>query len=231
MADIDFQNGFINGFVAGSTNIEVDMVNRRDTEANWQSINPIVANGEQIIVDTANGIKIKIGDGVKHFNDLEYIDKPITDLLNQKANKSEIPTALPAAGGNANTVGGKSADDIENAAKAYTDQVKSDLLNGAGTAYDTLKELGDLIDDNKDALEALNNVAAGKADKVHSHEISDVNGLSAALGEKITAANVKTAAGANIATPGTPKVASSIDGNDVVFTFDYLKGNTGPSGP
>lgn len=237
MADIDFQNGFINGFVAGSTNIEVDMVNRRDTEANWQSINPIVANGEQIIVDTGNGIKIKIGDGVKHFNDLEYIDKPITDLLNQKANKSEIPTALPAAGGNANTVGGKSAVDIENAAKAYTDQVKSDLLNGAGTAYDTLKELGDLINDNKDALEALNTVATGKADKVHSHEISDVNSLSVKISElegeidgKVTAANIKVATGSNVATAGTPTVTASKSGNDVTFTFDYLKGTTGATG-
>jgi hypothetical protein len=92
MADIDFQNGFINGFVAGSTNIEVDMINRRDTEANWISANPIVANGEQIIVDMPDkSIKIKIGDG-SHFNDLEYIDKPITDALNQKVNIDDILT-------------------------------------------------------------------------------------------------------------------------------------------
>jgi hypothetical protein len=121
MADIDFQNGFINGFVAGSTNIEVDMVNRRDTEANWQSINPIVANGEQIIVDTNSGIKIKIGDGVKHFNELEYIDKPITDVLSQKANKSELNSI------NAAQLNGKTAEEFEAAgaedrAKTYADE-------------------------------------------------------------------------------------------------------------
>lgn len=48
-------------------------------------------------------------------------------------------------------------------AKAYTDSVKSDLLNGAGTAYDTLKELGDLINENVDAIEALETVATNKA--------------------------------------------------------------------
>lgn len=48
--------------------------------------------------------------------------------------------------------------------------VKDDLLNGAGTAYDTLKELGDLIDDNTDALEALEIVANNKADKDHNHD-------------------------------------------------------------
>jgi len=48
--------------------------------------------------------------------------------------------------------------------------LKNDLLNGAGDAYDTLKELGDLIDDNQDAIEALEKVAAGKADKTHNHD-------------------------------------------------------------
>jgi hypothetical protein len=234
MADIDFQNGFINGFVAGSTNIEVDMVNRRDTEANWQSINPIIANGELIIVDTDEGIKIKIGDRVSHFNELEYIDKPITDVLSQKANKSELNSI------NAAQLNGKTADDFEVAgaedrAKAYADKaankVKDDLTNHSAEAYDALKELGKLIEDgDKDALEALNTVAAGKADKIHPHEISDVSGLSAALGEKITVANVKAAAGSNIASAGTPTVTASKNGNDVTFTFDYLKGATGAAG-
>ena len=73
-------------------------------------------------------------------------------------------------------------------AKTYADsaaaKVKSDLLNGAGTAYDTLKELGDLIDDNVDAIEALETVAAGKADAVHTHAIADVSGLQSALDGK-----------------------------------------------
>lgn len=73
-------------------------------------------------------------------------------------------------------------------AKSYADnvatKVKNDLLNGAGTAYDTLKELGDLIDDNQDAIDALEIVAAGKADKTHSHAISDVSGLQSALDGK-----------------------------------------------
>jgi hypothetical protein len=105
-------------------------------------------------------------------------------------------------------------------------------LGGAGEAYDTLKELGELIENgNKDALEALNNVAAGKANLVHPHEISDVSGLSAALDKKLTAENVKVAAGSNIASAGTPTVTASKNGNDVTFTFDYLKGATGPQGP
>lgn len=66
-------------------------------------------------------------------------------------------------------------------AKSYADSIKNDLLNGAGAAYDTLKELGDLIDDNTDAIDALETVASGKADKVHTHEVSDINGLQTTL--------------------------------------------------
>lgn len=48
-------------------------------------------------------------------------------------------------------------------AKAYADDIKDDLLNGAGAAYDTLKELGDLISTNVNAIDALETVAASKA--------------------------------------------------------------------
>lgn len=60
-------------------------------------------------------------------------------------------------------------------AKTYADSaantVKNDLLNGAGAAYDTLKELGDLIKDNTDAIDALNTVAVSKAEKDHTHDL------------------------------------------------------------
>lgn len=73
-------------------------------------------------------------------------------------------------------------------AKTYADsaaaKVKNDLLNGAGAAYDTLKELGELIDDNTDAIELLNDVAAGKADATHSHTISEITNLQTTLNGK-----------------------------------------------
>jgi hypothetical protein len=78
-------------------------------------------------------------------------------------------------------------------AKTYADsaasKVKNDLLNGAGAAYDTLKELGDLIDDNKDAIDALEEVAAGKANATHGHAIADVSGLQDALNGKANASH------------------------------------------
>lgn len=78
-------------------------------------------------------------------------------------------------------------------AKTYADtvsvtaaaKVKNDLLNGAGGAYDTLKELGDLIDVNVDAIDALEAVAAGKADKSHTHNYAG----SSSAGGAATSAN------------------------------------------
>lgn len=73
-------------------------------------------------------------------------------------------------------------------AKTYADnaatKVKNDLLNGAGTAYDTLKELGDLIDDNQDAIAVLEKIAADKANATHGHAISDITNLQSTLDGK-----------------------------------------------
>lgn len=101
------------------------------------------------------------------------------------------------SGSNPTTLAGYGITDAEpkgeaekalTAAQEYADGVaealKNELLNGAGEAYDTLNELGDLIDDNVDAIDALEKVAAGKADKSHSHTISDVTGLQNALNGK-----------------------------------------------
>lgn len=72
----------------------------------------------------------------------------------------------------------------DNAATTAANKVKDDLLNGAGTAYDTLKELGELIDDNKDAIDALEDIASGKANETHIHAISDVTDLQSTLNAK-----------------------------------------------
>ncbi|HAU86433.1 MAG TPA: hypothetical protein DCW90_13340 [Lachnospiraceae bacterium] len=45
---------------------------KRDTEANWNTANPVILNGEMILVDTPDGLRIKFGDGVSTFKNLEY---------------------------------------------------------------------------------------------------------------------------------------------------------------
>lgn len=53
----------------------------------------------------------------------------------------------------------------ETVANSAAERVKNELLNGAGDAYDTLKELGDLIDENKDAFEVVTDLVNNKADQ------------------------------------------------------------------
>ncbi len=94
----------------------------------------------------------------------------------------------------------------DTAASTAANTVKNDLLNGAGEAYDTLKELGELIDENVDAIDALETVAAGKADKEHNHNdvyytIEQIDAM-----EFITIDDIDTICGSSI-----------VNANEVIF--------------
>lgn len=52
-----------------------------------------------------------------------------------------------------------SSSKVEDVVTAAKQAVKNDILGGAGEAYDTLKELADLITTNKDAITALQQIA------------------------------------------------------------------------
>lgn len=115
-----------------------------------------------------------------------YADELIADEV---ANRdSAIATAKSSAISTAASDATTKANNALASAKTYADNaaatVKNDLLNNAGAAYDTLKELGDLIDDNADAIEALEAIASGKANAVHTHAISDIANLQSTLNEK-----------------------------------------------
>ena len=72
--------------------------NKKDTEANWTSKNPVLLNGEIIVVDTASGeTRFKVGDGVKKYSQLPFQDAatlgnyvPTTRKINSKALSSDI---------------------------------------------------------------------------------------------------------------------------------------------
>lgn len=59
------------------------------------------------------------------------------------------------------SVNGK-IDEAKSYADTAAEKVKKDLLNGAGPAYDTLKELSDLIINNSDAIKTLENYSNEK---------------------------------------------------------------------
>lgn len=56
--------------------------NKRDTEANWKSKNPVLLDGEIIIVTTTSGdTRFKVGDGKKTYNQLPFQDQKTRDLI------------------------------------------------------------------------------------------------------------------------------------------------------
>lgn len=72
--------------------------NKRDTEANWTSKNPVLLNGEIAIVDTTSGeTRFKVGDGTKRYSQLPFQDAATlanyvktTRKINNKALSSDI---------------------------------------------------------------------------------------------------------------------------------------------
>lgn len=110
-----------------------DIIIKFDTRstADWGNSDKIIAKGSLCVEEVEGGIfKIKIGDGERIYSDLPYVINGITqqqlndtlktyatntsvdDKLEDYAKKDEIPTSLPADGGNADTVGGKSAEEL-----------------------------------------------------------------------------------------------------------------------
>lgn len=58
---------------------------KRDTDVNWTQANPIILNGEIILVDTDdNQVRIKIGDGNSRYSQLSFADEVTINLVADK---------------------------------------------------------------------------------------------------------------------------------------------------
>jgi len=55
---------------------------KRDSSSNWTTNNPVLLDGEIILVDTADGtLRFKVGDGVKTYTQLPFTDEPLRNLI------------------------------------------------------------------------------------------------------------------------------------------------------
>lgn len=151
---------------------------KHDTAVNWgKAMNFIPVKGEIIVYDPDDDYaysRFKIGDGITVANELPFAAISPEELATFEQGVAEF---LYEIYGDDIPQDGEPTPTVREIANSEAAKVKNELLNGAGGAYDTLKELGDLIDDNQDAIEALEQVATNKADKVHTHAKSEV-GLS-----------------------------------------------------
>ena len=72
-----------------SKNINVRIALKRDTSANWTNHNPVLLNGELILVDTAEGqLRVKIGDGIKTYTQLPFMDEDLRTLITDVDNNN-----------------------------------------------------------------------------------------------------------------------------------------------
>lgn len=71
-----------------SKNINARIALKRDTSANWTTQNPIILNGELILVDTDNGLRAKIGDGIKTYTQLPFTDEALRALITDVDNNN-----------------------------------------------------------------------------------------------------------------------------------------------
>lgn len=83
--------------------IQATVKNRTDTAANWTQKNPVLAEGEIIVVQTSAGeTRLKIGDGVKTFTQLPYIDEQIYNNVVTSVNGQTGDVTLNIPGGTGN---------------------------------------------------------------------------------------------------------------------------------
>lgn len=87
--------------MATSKTLNARVKHKRDTSANWTSNNPVLLNGEIILVDTASGdLRFKVGDGTSTYTQLPFTDEPLRSLISDV--EDDIPTtyaASPSAAG------------------------------------------------------------------------------------------------------------------------------------
>ena len=64
-----------------SKDVPIRIKQKKDTEANWEAINPILLDGEMILVVTDEGdIRTKIGDGYTFYSELPFIDERLPKI-------------------------------------------------------------------------------------------------------------------------------------------------------
>lgn len=111
-------------------------------------------------------------------------------------------------------------------------EVKDDLLGGAGTAYDTLNELAELIESNQDAITALQNLAVGHVKYDSAQELTDAqkkqarDNINALAQDEIDFSAMETAIAGNATAIENLKTEIGDLNTNFVTTFEAELNNT-----
>ena len=124
-------------------------VQRSDTAENWNAANPVLLKGEMgVETDTR---KFKFGDGVKHWAELDYEDKTLSDALAAETTRAtQRENAIEAAYKAADTAEQSRAEEAEQGLSGRIDAAVADI----GKIQNIIKD-GASLDDAKAALAEL----------------------------------------------------------------------------
>lgn len=136
--------------MAMTKTIQATVKNRTDTAANWTSKNPVLAEGEIIVVQTSAGeTRLKIGDGTKTFTQLPYADEQIYNNVVTSVNGQTGDITIKSAYSYAQE-GGYTGTEAEFAKKLASGMLLVHVTDSNGT-----------LSADKSFLEILNAIIAG----------------------------------------------------------------------
>ena len=124
------------------------VANKRDTSSNWTTNNPVLLNGEIIIVDTEVGqVRYKVGNGTSTYTQLPFTDESLITNINGKLSLTGGTMTGNIAMGGHKVTGLGAPVDSNDAVRQADLKVVSDEVDGiiAGTTAITLP----IADDTK----------------------------------------------------------------------------------
>ena len=180
---------------------------KRDTAVNWTVNNPVLLNGEIILVDTDGGeLRAKVGDGTKTYTQLPFTDEILRNLITNKQDKNNAVSVEKGAQMIISESIGSGPFTIE------IDEDEDGELSAVQVKYDNSTS-GMTSTNIQDAVtELFTSVSEGKS-------------LVAAA---VTDSGIETAADATFAT-----IAENIGNiqNSTTYNVSYIKGGTNMNFP
>ena len=165
---------------------------------------------------------------------LESIDENGNPTIDLPATSVEciedFPTAMPANGGNADTVDGKHASDFAAANHSHSAGDIGAITNikiGTVTTGAAGSNAAATVSTSGTVTTLNLTIPKGDTGATGAKGATGATGATGAAGATPT---IKAAAGANIGTVGTPSVTASTSGTTTTFTFNNLKGAKGDKG-
>lgn len=202
--------------------INIRLKHKKDTAANWTSKNPVLLDGEIVLVDDNGTLRIKMGDGVTNFTLLPYFDAPMHAHIDNQNNPHKVTKAQLDLGNVDNTAdANKSVNYATSAGHAITADGLTDV-----TATAAELNVLDGITATTAELNVLDGITATTA------ELNYVDGVTSNIQTQLNA----KAALASPTLTGTPKAPTASAGTNTTqiattaFVTTALSNKTSVSG-